>query len=101
MANQIASNTYEYTIFGDGVSTSVSFDLKHIFSNPSQDELLQLNNPDSIYFQSLNGPTPIPNVLSSEVQGSVITFNFDSPFVAYDPINQAQYTITFLLGFNS
>jgi hypothetical protein len=100
MANQLVTELYEYTIYGDGQSTALSFDLKSIFTVVSE-STLQLSNPASIYPQTISGPEPIPNFTTASIQGSVVTLNFDSAFVAWDPVNQAQYTITFVLGFNS
>jgi hypothetical protein len=102
MANQVCSQPYCFQIFGDGVSTSVSFDLKNIVAMPGAADLLQVSNPDSIYLISFVGsPDPIPNLLTLTISGSVVSATFDGPFAAANMQTQdGWYVLNFYLAFN-
>lgn len=102
MANQIGTQAYDFQIFGDGTSTSVSFDIKNIPDGTANDKI-ELSTPDSIYLVAfVGGPVPVPNVTSIAVSGSTVTIEFDSALVAFNPISQdGLYELSFYLGFNA
>lgn len=101
MANQIYS-PFSYGIFGDGSSTSVSFDLSAVSSNGNY---TIPSPPDSVYMQAggfNGGPMPVPNVTSISISGYTVTVDFDAALTAFDVNTQdGFYVINFYLAWNA